>query len=653
MHFDKRHIYSDTIEALEKGEILVGLKICLPWVNKLHDAEINEKYETILGNYERLTRYFQEGQKDPHREEQHRKLVREAFELFDKVYLRMRINTNSSSEFEWLRALTSQDTSNPQSASVPQGAFYHFFLAPAWTKELQDEYHKLLFSNQQDDAVLAVYALTLQLFRTFSIDAFMTLADTIDYHDGRLRAIAMVGLCLASCKYGPRVGRFYPEIVDRCMLLHEKEECRHLFNFTFLQLARSLKITKAEKAVKDMQDTILKRLGDNKIDNPLNIIEVDEDLPEWLESATSGLRADADILRKLVEDKVDINYAHLTSSFTFPFFTRHFDAFFRVYNPYDNDVELNTNTTLGEKVVQIVADLEMCDCDKHAVSLIYSNLRNIPLKVMENPSDDDLKIIIGQFGLSCAAMLTRDELLIFNVISTLYRFATCNRFKYDFNWRYLVPDMSHSFIWMHDNMHCAEQVGVFDIFSEMEEYSDAFRVYNHYFTHIGDATDQEWADAYKRMGYASEKTWNVDPIEFYNKALILNPADTWVMWRLAKMYYKVREYVRAMEMIDQLIELEGEKSKYLYFKVKILGMMGTREDLIQALYHIEMLFPDYPPAKALINCIKGNFGPVVKFYHDYDEIIDFGLIAKLGVPAYDICILRDLIFDKDDNTADN
>lgn len=654
MRYNKNQVLFNIQISLEKGELLTGLKYMLPWINKLHDAEINETYKTITDNYDLLLRYFREGKSDPKRNELHNKLMREAYELFDEVYLQMRIKTNSSKEYEWLRALSNKDIANNQSI-VPEGTFYHFFLAKSWTKELQDEYHQLLFSDQLNDAVLAEYALMLQLMRTFSADAFMTLADTVDYHTGLKRAIAMVGLSLASCKYGVRVEKFYPEITDRCMQLLKNEELRHLICFTFLQLARSLKIQRAVEVVNDMQQAILKRLGNNQIDNPLNIINVDDDMPDWLEGASSNLQADADTLRKLAEEKVDVNYAHLYTSFRFPFFLKNFDSFFRMFNPYNKDVEFNSNSPLGEKVVRIVADLDMCECDKHAICLMYSNLPKLPefgnTSNTDSPtnqdypiSDEQLKLIMGQFSLGCVGALTSDEAFIFSVISTLYRFVMNNDFKYELDWHHLLfDDMSNSFIWQNDKLHCSEQIAVADIYFEMMEPLFALRVLKHYFHHMENPSADDLAAIYRRLGYAAEKAWNDDPISYYKKALILHPHDKWVLWRLAWCYDRTYEYLRALEVIDELIALDGEKCKYLFRRAELLSQIGTREDLIEALYKVEMLYPDYPPVKAILDCKKGNYGSALEFYNNTEDTFDPDLLLKIGVPASEVTILADLI----------
>lgn len=621
--------YYDSCELLAKGEILQALNRQQNWMDKLQNQEINDSCKQILQTYDYLISYFLENQEDPSRWEVRNKLILQAYALIDDIYERMRIMTNSSKEFEYLRT----------NVYPSQSLFTTIWLQQNWSEDDRAEFNKILLSDDDIQKCLAISALTLNCLRRFSENRILALFDSIAYLQNQAKERAFVGLVLILLKYNERIV-YFSRITEALQMLLQQENVREHIAEILYQFVLTKKTFMAEKAIEEMQQKVMQNLPKSATEEQLKVVILDEneDNPKWLEKTQKNISKEMNELTNLNNEGVDVNYGHLKMSFYNPFFSNSVENWFTPYYQENPQLDYDFSSTVGRLLADILKVNEMCDADKYALCFFYKQVQSLS----NNMNEEQWKMVGQQFNLQDYTVMISDNKYAIDYIRTLFRFFNLNNFRYNNEWDTLVNKIPMSYLFKKCEIPSALQMKIIDIFLQVERFSIAKNMLSEL------VKIQPTLENYQRLGFCYEKTNEPkEAIKFYSYAELLSENDKWTLLHLSYCYEADNQRIEALRTIDTLINMHGQKRAYLVWKSELLALMQRADEYKNLLYQIEILYPDFTPVKRLLLILGKQYAAGLERYKNKEDfILDTNKLELLGVEQNVIALLSDAVAKK-------
>lgn len=119
----------------------------------------------------------------------------------------------------------------------------------------------------------------------------------------------------------------------------------------------------------------------------------------------------------------------------------------------------------------------------------------------------------------------------------------------------------------------------------------------------------KFIDAYFRLGAAlsnlPEKEREIDKeIGIYKQVLILEPKNTYALYRISKIYQSTKKYDKALELCNMILDINADDKSAMYNKITILSEMLEYQKVADECEKILSKYPDDMIAKSSLKTVN-------------------------------------------------
>lgn len=545
-----------------------ALAIMRPAAQALSDPSLSDRLDSLRSNYRLLTDYYMSGADDPHRSELMEALVREAYELLDEIWLRKRCAESTAYEFrEMLRPAE-------QSSDAPS-AFRYFWLGPV------DEAHLLRFDaliadpEMEDEALMAVSALSLSVFRSFSEKGLLALMRAAEERCSQyIRERAWVGLLLALLQYDERL-RFFPDVVVALQELLDADDGRVYAVTAMTCIVRTLGTDWANGTYESLQQKLLPLLSKHMPESfDADIISADEldDFSARMDGEFAELLDEQRReMARLTQLHLDTQFAMFRDMYATPFFSEPY----RWWLPY-SDYYLPDDVKQHTALFSLIPMHDMCDSDRYAFLTTMARVGFIngqplaDLKPGELPEQPQ-----GEYLLCNDYVRQAYRFFRLNPWQIADPFQALRTMPFSETFRLLYPSASEKKVLADTVMACRSYELAARIYTQIADTLSSPEVYGH------------WGFCYQKLGRYE------DALDCYRKAEALG-ASEWLLRQEEYCRAQLEQYDEALSLCERLLLLNPSSEAYLYEKAKCCERLELYAEALQLFYRLDLLRADSP-----------------------------------------------------------
>lgn len=663
-------MYEEIIKLLSQNRLKEALVEMIVYASQTFDWQLKNEIEQLQTSYSLMLQYTAKGMKDPNKETLYNKLRQTAYELVDRIHITaespkghglyydvMRTQhlmpTHSFGELQLqLEGYTEDIGAAPliytdkakretEVEKIQKGhekaideLFEKIWVSVNWNDTEREEAHALLQSPlvQVNDLSIMVSAVTVSLLHVFDIRKFMFLIEAYNHSDAMVNQRALVGIAI-SCFYHDSRISLYPKATLRLNELNENPEFIYSLHNVQIQLLLSARET--QKIDKKMREEIIPEMLKNPfIRNPhLGIEEMEEteDLnPEWEKWNDPDKWISPKLGDQLFElgelqfSGADIYMSTFSQLKNYPFFRKISHWFYPFDLQYLGIIdEPDIDTTNGMSTMSILTLLfkteTFCNSDKYS---FYFSLKEMPeehRKFIRTQISEQQEIGEGikeqLKEMSQAPLRVKAELISRQYIQDLYRFFKLWRRRHETHdiftdtldlWclKSLSTALHHKdyinkladYLFVHDYLEEAKGL-----------YNDSIQMYN-----------PNNAELLQKVGYICQKTGDFEnAIQFYLKADVLSPDNTWNNRHLALCYKKEKEYGKAVEYFKKVEQAQPDNLNIALQTGQCLIALEQYDEALAYFFKIEYLDKKPKNARRGIGwCyfITGKYQDAKKYY---------------------------------------
>lgn len=577
--------YQSALRLLLLGRLKQAFDHLGTLARELPDWTLHEQLSGLQQNYRYMLQYYIGGMEDPERPTMYSKLLAQLFSLAEEIkerlfeqnstgftYTRKRYFPGTRRFADSLRLLAALEECHTRRQALADDPARHQdelnriendyegllpeVFALFWLSTRLDNDDKTLFQRitQKDydgllEQSLAVSALTLNLWRMFDEGKLLLLFDCCDTGSVTVKQRALVGLCFILAKYDLFLG-YFPRVRNRLVLLADNEHTQENFRNIIRQIIGT---TETEKISKRLQEDILPAIAKlspklnrkTDVESLLKSDDWEETNPQW-----EAIFEDSDVSDKLKEltelqmEGADVYMSTFSMLKTFPFFNE-LSNWFLPFSPAHSAVHTLFADHDRNILQAFIGSRVMCDSD------LYS----FCLSVQQMPASqrDMLK---QSFKAESEQMdeMQRDEALLAPDVTAKY---ISKQYIQDLFRFFKLHPQRKDFMDMFDFALALHKTHLFDILAvdsrfkaDIAECYFAKKLYPQALELFDElaAEQKPTADLYQKMGYACQKTSQLDrALDAYLKADVIQPDDLWTVKKIALCYRLVGNHEKAVE----------------------------------------------------------------------------------------------------------
>ncbi len=608
------------------------------------NPQTKEKLDTMKQEYQLMTGYWQQGMKDPQRDEQYQRLLQRLYVLCANISIHRHIENSS-----YLKSLYSQVRQSGYSWSLDairqemegfvsdvamlefepeqqrkekskalyqrhqqqMNALFNYILTSRlWTDSVGEEMTELMLAPTVDatDQQLMISAITLSLMNRFDVVKFRVLLDVYQQsQDEYVRQRALVGWVLGIDDDYLSV---YPELHQLMEpLLKQEHVCQELtelqIQFVYALNAEKDNSTIQKEILPDLMknsqihisDDGIKEMDDDELEDVLH--------PDAAEQRMEKLEDSVHRMMDMQKQGADIYFGGFSQMKRFPFFydmSNWLVPFYLQHPDLSQYVENSESIALME---QLLKSGPFCDSDKYSFVIAFQQVYSrIPSNMKEMLKNNELFSAAADFVEEdhTAAYIRRMYLM------NLYRFfrlfpnrsVLCNPF-----------DTSH------------QQMGMCLFFGSDLFVNTPLEPYKREVVPVLFKKEMDKSASILLSTFPCEM-WDVQYFlwrRFYARALALEPHNIKALVGQARKFFRNEQYDKAFDVYDTLILLRPEKVSYQLNKAICQVQMGDYEAALQTLYQLNYKYPDDNPIKRALAWALVCVGKVVQADGLYEQLV--------------------------------
>lgn len=594
------------------------------WIVSARAGAYSDQAENLQTSYRYLLDYFARNVDDPQRKVVYRKLQAGLYELADQInadvqeresvlfdYVQMRLFKQRMvgvTPAGLLRNLTDfydgVATRRVYEETLEQ-LFGCFWLYDSWTDEWSGCYVNLMTQPGfgENEKSLVVTALTLNLWRRFSMEKLLLLFDSCLQADDYVRGRALVGLCFLLAKYDRRLP-LYPDIDGRLQLLMEQTETMSVLKTVVSQIIRSTQTEEISQKLKN--EIIPEMLKANprlreKMNNEafLKIEDIEEPNPEWTEFLEeSGIGKKLRELTELQLEGADVYMSTFSALRSLPFFEQTSHWFMLFDKDFSDIAPLFADSDKSILSAFIKSNV-LCNSDKYAFCHAIKQMPDSQRKSMQMSLNAEMEQLGEQLDGQAAA--GKEIIRITNqYIQDLYRFFKLHKHRNEFD------DMFAYALSLH-------QAHFFNVV--FTEKSDRLDVATFYFVkkHYAQALDMfreletacPTAELYQKIGYSCQQLGDLPAaMKAYERADLIAPDHVWTLKRMAVCSRLLGKTQEALRYYSSVAQLAPDDKKTLLNMGLCLLELKQYDEALNLYYKMDMEYPeDMQVCRALAWCL--------------------------------------------------
>lgn len=546
-----------------------ALAILRPLVQQLADSDLQERIDSLHANYRLLTDYYMSGADDPRRMELLDGLVHDAYVLLDEVWFRKRCKESTAYEFrEMLRPA--------DGSSDAESAFRYFWLGKTDDAHIARFCELIADPEMEDEAMMAVSALSLSVMRAFSEKAVLALMKAADEPCSQyVRERAWVSVLLILLVYDERL-RFFPEIVSSFMDVLEAGDGRVYAVTALTCIVRTLGTDWANGTYESLQQKLLPLLSKHMPKS----FDADAISSDELDDFSARMDDEfADLLEEQRKEMARLNELHLDTQFAMfkdMYATPFFSEPYRWWLPY-SDYYLPDDVKQHKALFSLIPMQDMCDSDRYAFLTTMARVGIInghplsDLKLPEMPSQEG----VGE------------HFLCSDYVRQAYRFFRLNPWQIE-NPLLALRSLPSSQLFRLLYTSASEKKVLADAVMGCRSYLLAASLYSQ----IADTLSS--AEVFGHWGFCCQKEGRFeDAIACYSRADAIASTE-WLLRQMEYCYAQLGQYDEALNLCDRLMAVNPSSEAYIFEKAKCCERLELYAEALQLFYHLDLLHPDSP-----------------------------------------------------------
>lgn len=636
--------YNKCLLHICKKQLYCALKESKTLVDRLANWNIIQEHESILRNYSLLLQYFQNGVKDPTRDELREDFLRKTLILIDTaLYNFASINSNSKyaecirtckatsfqlkdalDEFERLEqesiisSMISPEKGNTdgKKEALMNNIFNQVWSSCYWDTNTSKAAENYLMDNtaSKDMRLLLISSVSLAAIYHFDIEKVRVLIHSCTSKTLYLRSF--IGLILISL-YRQKHLRCYPEITNSIYQQINRPEIKEQLIVIQKQL---LNIKNIESFRKILNQNLMSSIS-TKQDSDVNISIIqdiiNDDISEELmeDPSIKKLKNNINELMEMQSENIDIPYFTFSHLKHFHFFSKASHWFFPFSITYAPNGNMQDNPSFIDVFIK---SNRLCDSDKYSFLFFIQHMQPSDVRQMV----DSLKQQLGEENIDNIYVELEDRKENF-----IHYLQDCFRF---FN---IYPQRSTSNINpFKENLYLFNNELFHTFFNDKETLLNIVRYAHKHNMHDDVINILEYIDnnynldveSLQIYGYhlLKKKSYN-NALLCLEKASIIDPNSTWTLSNLAHCYLKTNNVPKALSTYSKLLHISPENIPAILHYGECLYLERKYEKAIEQFHKVEYLNPNSTKAiRAIAYCSLENLDA-----HQSDKYYD--KLAKL------------------------
>jgi len=614
--------------------------------------------ETLETNYQNILHYSAKGVQDPEQNKILNHVLRSTLTLADTVketllmhksdhfiyQMKWSIEKASSSEADYVETRMNCLSSDPQLAAMLnqspdptppysrtkaiEDLFRYYWLNDDFQEKDKNLINELVTSPviPWHDKSQIASALTLSLFRNFTVTKLQLLSTFIKERESQVWERALVGLILGLYQYHSRL-YLYPEVKEVLADLKTTVVTDEVLEAILLQIIKAQDTERLTKKweeeilpeVLKMQSTVEKKLD---LENILQDNFMEDKNPDW-EQVFGDSPELLDKLQQFSEmqlDGSDVFMGTFSRLKNFPFFNEISNWFVPFYPEHPEVKDLfgqeEGTFNLGVLFEKLGETRFMCNSDKYSFCL---NIKNIPtshknqMMHMFQAEMDQMKEISSEDD--TLDPISRTKSIITQYIQDLYRFFKLSPRKQEFE---DIFSQSLDIVSTEFYKQLAEAPGrlkkkVAEFYFEKERYPEAIELFKEFEAEVTDDSElfEKIAYAFQRQGKYSQA------LNYYKKAELLAPQKAWITKKIALCYRYIGEHEKALGYYKEAEKLAPDDLYVQAFIGHTLFHLKRNEEALKYYFKVEYLAPSNQKIQrpiAYISLLLGKFDTAENYF---------------------------------------
>lgn len=571
----------DSIERSMSGRMLAHAFALLdPLLIKQGDESLIARKNSLMSDYNSLFDDFLLSKGDDTRQEMLDILVREAFLLWDELWLAKQ--RSESTSYEVRELLKPFDATISDAA----GTFRYF-----WLKTLEEQDYRMLqdIAKQPDTAIQALEAeaaMLLNLMRTFSQDGILCLLTLAgSEYPQEVRERAWVNVVLLLIHYDNRMP-FFPEIQEQLQEQLMAEDGEIYARTCLTCIVRTMGVDWATGSFDHFQKLlapwVAKAMPEISKNSTIIVDDFDDFSAKLGEEFKDVIDEHREELVKMTKEHLDTHFAMFKGLYSTPFFSEPY----RWWLPFDEEI-LDDEEKKASNILRRLSMHDLCDSDRYAFVSAVSRVgmaggANIPT-AYDDPEESGPEENIEQ----------GDTLLCNSYVKMAYRFFRLNPWQIEGPFGE-VPSIASTHIFPLLNPTAKEK----NITAGHCFRSHAFSTAADIYSLVADTLSNP--EVYRNQGLALQKQQLYDAaLAAYSKAQSVSK-DEWTMRQMVFCFLRLNRYGDALELLDLLTASKPDNMLYAYEKGKCLERMELYAEALKMFFLVELKTPYLPKVQRAI-----------------------------------------------------
>ena len=549
-------------------------------------------------------------------------LIQQSYSINDQANRLIRLYKSPSQEY--CKSVT-------KSHDTPEEKFCYIWTSDLWTDEDEILVRGWIYDTDEENARFVpayISAIMLAIMEMFDERKLMFLLDAQEDLPVDCQVRALTGFLLSIIRYDGRMNH-YPQIESRFRLLQDNSEFVDMC-YVILSNLQYSKLTDSvtNKINNDIMPNILKSKNiTNLMSGDISKEEFEEgENPEWLNNGDEIFVKKMDQMTNMLKEGTDINMASFGSQKIYPFFNNISHWFF----PYYEDVVLQEGITVSQTVRKMLLMAPFCDSDKYSFALMMGTKGE---DVFGKQLEEEMNALqdAGDLDMEGVAELSNNVSYIIRCyVHDLYRFFVVHPLHgqffnpFDKQLRSFSPMHRQS---MNSLLSDAMQLSVLaEFFMKRGEYADAREM----FLYLEPKKIEDDVELWQKIGFCEQKLNMPEALDTLLIADKLQPNSKWTIQHIAQIAFQQQKYEITIKYLDQLLEQEPNKLKFILKKAECLFALESYQDAVSLLYKVIYLDEDSMIGKQMLAWglfMTKQYDKSSKLYAELSDTIMLGHIA--------------------------
>jgi len=645
-----KEAYNKICHHLSGKNIKDSLDLLLSLVKESQSGDLIDNHYNIEFTYRNILKYTVEGISDPERQKIYNHLIRDVYQLVDKVCdlllskqsgeivyeIRNKYNENSFQTVinelnsTWssveLQRVVNADAENSAELQALVNDLFHLI----WSYSAIGSNNKELLAELLSKGPLPVRykavlvgAINLSLMNAFSYDYIKLLLELCTSKEDEVSGRAMTALLLALNRYDARLP-LYPDLYTQLFMMIEEQGLQSLIQNIAIQLIRTREterisqklndeilpeVVKMHPKLKDkldLENLISDNLAEGKNPDWEDVFKDSPNLMNKMEELTQWQMEGADVFLSTFKHLKHFSFFNQISNWLLPFYAGHKEVKQALFSEGD----VFNNQTLLEG---LASSRFLCNSDKYSLILSIPHMPGMQKDMMGQMFSAEIEQMVEMQKDEEMLKAHQKKLIASNqFIQDLYRLLKVHPQKHQFT-DVFAQEMDFYNRWFFKQLmddKSLREIG--EYYFKKDYFEDALLIFKK-------LKSSDACDVVQKIAYCHQqlKEYNA-ALDYYLKADLLGNSSIWNKKKIALCYRHLKEPRKALDFYKEAEKMGPDN---LHTQVLIGHCLLELEDFEEALkyyFKVEYLDPgNHKVGRPIAWCsfVTGKFDQAEKYYH--------------------------------------